>query len=157
MLVTLELHEIEMAVQVGLRRRLEALRAGMRDRHGFGGDNPWEGDIQGAAAELAVAKHLGRYWDGSVNTFKRGDVGEVQVRSTPRKDGSLIVRRSDSDTDHFILVTGAIPEFNVIGWISGAAAKSDEFKKSPNGRPPAWFVPQRALHKFPTAAGYVAP
>ena len=32
--VHLDLHEIEMAVQVGARRRLEALRLDMKDRHG---------------------------------------------------------------------------------------------------------------------------
>lgn len=146
MLVTLDLFEIEMAAHVGLRRRLEALRVGLRDRHGYQGEDPWEGDIQGAAAELAVAKKLGRYWDGSVNTFKRGDVGAAQVRSTPRRDGSLIVRSNDSEDDFYILVTGAIPEFNVVGYIRGADAKADRFRRAPAGRPAAWFVPQSALH-----------
>lgn len=150
MIVSLDLHEIEMAVQVGLRRRLETLRQGLKDAHGFGGEHPWELDIQGAAAELALAKFLGRYWDGSVNTMKRGDVGQLQVRSTDRANGSLIIRSNDSDDDYFVLVTGSIPQFNVRGWIKGSDAKVAEYEKAPNGRPPAWFVPQHVL--IPLAA-----
>ncbi len=134
-------HEIEMAALVGLRRRMESLN--FKDTSQ--GKHLWEQDIQGAAAELAVAKHLNRYWDGSVNTYKRGDVGFLQVRSTPLLDGSLIVREGDADNDVFVLVVGSIPTFRVVGSISARDAKDTSFRRAPNGRPAAYFVPQSAL------------
>lgn len=142
--VVLERHEIEMAAVVGVRRRTASLDRCV-DRHGYQGTNAWEQDIQGAAAELAVAKATRRYWDGSFDTFKRGDVGQIQVRSTKRPDGSLIVRPSDSDLDIFFLVVGEIPEFTVVGWIKAQDAKQERYEKAPGGRPPAYFVPQADL------------
>lgn len=142
--VVLERHEIEMVAAVGVRRRCASLDR-LADRHGYSGENAWEQDIQGAAAELAVAKATNRYWDGSFNTYKRGDVGSVQVRSTKRPDGCLIVRPSDPADAVYFLVVGEIPEFTVVGWIMGENAKLERFEKAPGGRPPAFFVPQRYL------------
>ncbi len=136
-------HEIEMAAQVGIRRRLESLN--FTDRYGYLGKDAWEQDIQAAAGELAVAKCLGLYWDGSVNTLKRGDVGRLQVRSTSLPNGSLIVREGDTGDDLFVLVIGSIPFFRVVGSMYARDAKSDTFRRAPNGRPAAYFVPQSAL------------
>jgi hypothetical protein len=46
-------------------------------------------DQLGAVSEMAVAKHLGRYWDG--HSVGGADVGRVQVKSTRRHDGNLLV------------------------------------------------------------------
>lgn len=142
--VVLERHEIEMVAAVGVRRRCASLDR-LADRHGYNGENAWEQDIQAAAAELAVAKVINRYWDGSFDTYKRGDVGSLQVRSTKRPDGSLIVRPDDPDDAVYFLVVGEIPEFTVIGWIKGQDAKQERYERAPGGRPPAFFVPQDDL------------
>ncbi len=146
MRVTLSPYELSMAAQVGSRRQIEALTKGLPDKHGFGGEDGWTVHIEGACGEMAVASALGRYWSGSVNTFKSGgDVGTVQVRTRSRHDYDLIVRRDDRDNDIFILVTGLAPRFEVRGWIRGADARRSEWLRTHGNRPAAYFVPQTAL------------
>jgi hypothetical protein len=105
-----------------------------------------DADIEGAAAEMAFAKWRRCYFSPSVNTFKsEPDVGWFEVRHTTLGHGSLILRESDADGSPFVLVTGASPVFQVRGWLWGREAKRAEFLRAPNGRTPAWFVPQKNL------------
>lgn len=141
--------EIEIAAAVGRLRRVESIRQGLIPAHGFDGHGYWDIDIEGAGAELAYAKSRGRYWGGCVNTFKGADVGtNVQIRSTKRKDGCLIVRDDDPEDHYFVLVTGEIPKFRVVGWMLGEDAKQERWAKEPNGRERAYFVPQGELNRF---------
>ena len=142
--VTLTMHEINMAANVGLMRQLCALKAGKHDAHGFDGDG-WSEHIEGACGELAVAKILGRYWDGSVNTFKADDLPGLQIRTRSRHDYDLIVRPGDDDQAVWVLVTGRCPEYRVRGWINGAEAKRAEWLRNYGGRPAAYFVPAEQL------------
>jgi hypothetical protein len=144
--ITLNQYEMVMAAQIGLERKLLAIENGHKDNHGFSGPG-WNEDIEGACGEMAVSKFLGVYWGGGMgDEFKAPDVGDrIQVRTTPRHDGSLIVRKDAKDEHLYVLVTGTAPNFFLRGFISAADAKRDEFIQAPNGRPPAWFVPQYAL------------
>lgn len=145
MTVTLTPYEVQMGATVGLRRHLEALELRLPDRHGYQGDG-WGIHIEGALGELALAKYLGKYWDGSVNTFKRqGDVGQIQVRTRSRDDFELLVRPDDRDEDIFVLVVGQAPRYRVVGWIRGSEAKRPEWQQTYGQRPPAYFVPQASL------------
>ena len=138
--VILAKYEILMAAEVGMRRKIISLDS--PDTLKETNDNlRWQIDIEGACAELAVAKHLNLYWDGSVNTFKKPDVGEYQVRHTTRNNGRLIVRQKDADNEVYILVTGLAPVFNVVGWMVGGEAKADKYKMDDY----SWFVPQSEL------------
>jgi hypothetical protein len=137
--------EVAMAANVGVMRQLAALRAGRPDRHGYQGLG-WTEHCEGACGELVVAKALGTYWSGSVNTFKVPDLGgNLQVRTRSEDNYELIVRINDSNDDRFVLVTGRAPIFHVRGWISGGAAKREEWLQTHAGRPAAYFVPQIAL------------
>jgi hypothetical protein len=145
--VVLSWFEIAMAADVAIRRRVEAIRLKSNTLEWTG--DAWSVDIEAAAGELAVAKALNRYWDGSVNTFQRaGDVGHLQVRSAPKESHSLIVRERDKDTDVFILVTGKIPAFRIRGWIMGRHAKRAEWRRNPSGHEPAYFVPPSSLQSI---------
>lgn len=145
MQVTLTWPEAAMASDVGRMRQLSSIKAGLQDAHGFEGVG-WSEHIEGACGEMALAKQLGVYWDGSVNSFHRPDVGgRFQVRTRSRHDYDLIVREADSDEDVFVLVTGRCPHYTVRGFILGKDAKRDEYKASFGNRPPAFFVPQAAL------------
>jgi hypothetical protein len=141
--VTLTTHEIRLVGMVALERRIASLS--FADKHGYDGTGAWDVEINSAAGELAVAKALNLYWDGSVNTFKKPDVGRYQVRHTKLPHGCLIVRPGDPDEDTYVLVTGEIPVFKVLGEIDGRTAKSVPQKDHGNGRPPAHFVPQEML------------
>ena len=144
--VRLSKSEMFTAGVIGLFRRLESLG---RDKHGS--QAGWEDEIEGACAEKAVAKLLDVYYDESVGRFRGstlGDVGQLEVRWTGRPDGCLIIRPDDNMSRRFVLVTGNLGAYRVPGWITGRDARRDEWHKAPNGRPPAWFVPQRNLTPF---------
>lgn len=145
--VRLEWYELQQAAIVGINRRIKALHAGGKETHGFDGDRAWTVDIEGAAGELAVAKVLGVYWSGSINTFKFGaDVGHLQVRTMGKEHYGLLIRPNDDDAAIFVLVVGRAPQFRVVGFIRGIDAKKQEwFQSFGNGRPAAYFVPQDRL------------
>jgi hypothetical protein len=142
--VTLTWHEAAMASHVGWMRQLAAIKAGKQDRHGYDGEG-WSEHIEGACGELAVAKILGRYWDGSVNTWKADDLPGLQIRTRSRHDYDLIVRPGDDDQAAWVLVTGRCPEYRVRGWITGSDAKRAEWLRNYGGRPAAYFVPAEQL------------
>lgn len=142
--VTLTWHEAAMASHVGWMRQLAAIKAGKTDSHGYGGLG-WSEHIEGACGEMAVAKRLSVYWDGSINTWKANDLPGLQVRTRSRHDYELIVRPDDDDQAVWVLVTGKCPEYRVRGWISGADAKQAEWLAGHGGRPAAYFVPVERL------------
>jgi len=141
--------EMEIAAMVGCRRRSESRSNSREYAHGFDGSGGWDIDIEGAAAELAYAKYRGQYWPATVCSFKHADVGaNVQIRSTPHANGSLIIRDDDNAEHFYVLLTGTAPTFQVRGYIQGISAQNDEWRQAPNGRPAAYFVPQSALKPF---------
>lgn len=143
--ITLDWHEYAMAAEIGKLRRMTALSRGSQNAHG-GINLSWTEDIEGAGAELCVAKALGIYWNGGIDTFKNPDLGHnIQVRWTPSHSNSLIVRSADPDTDYYVLVTGTLPTLTIQGYALGSYAKNEYWSKAPNGRPPAYFVPKDYL------------
>jgi hypothetical protein len=116
--------------------------------HDHGDGEGWSEHIEGACGEIAVAKLLGIFWDGSVNTWKANDLPGLGVRTRSRHDYDLIVRPSDDDHASWVLVTGRCPHYRVHGWITGAAAKRPEFLKNYGGRPAAYFVPASELRRM---------
>lgn len=144
MRVTLTWNEAAMAADVGRRRQLESLRSGLRDKHGYEGDG-WGNHIEGAMGEIALAKHLGVYWDGSINTFKANDLPGLQVRTRSRPTYELIIRKDDSPDERFVLVTGRCPNYTIQGWIAGRDGMQEQWLAAHGGRAPAYFVPHSAL------------
>lgn len=150
MIVTLTWSEVLIAAQAGSMRRVYALRNSVGAAHNGGPADPWDADIEGAAAELAVCKALGVFWSGLevAGSDKRvgiPDAGGVQVRSTRRLSGSLILHDGDADDDAFVLVVGRVPRLDIKGWIYGRDGKRADFWRSESVRCPAYFVPQSAL------------
>ncbi len=148
--VTLDPPEALMASYVGCRRRVASLARGCQDRHGYDGRNAWEQDILGALAELAVAKALDLHWSGSVNAWKRPDVGRsYQIRTTGYAAGRLLIRSEDPEVDTYILVVQVNPlQFKIAGQIDGRLARQPRWWTKPDpARPGCWAVPQSALHE----------
>lgn len=144
--VTLVSHEVDMAAGVGLRRQLAALHAGRPDRHGVDPEDGWRIHIEGACGECCVAKFLGRYWDGSVDTFKSiPDLGNVEIRTRSKHRYDLLIRKDDDPDKVYILVTGRTPNFWVRGWLRGIDAQREEWWNNHGNREWAWFVPVSAL------------
>jgi hypothetical protein len=145
--IVLSWFELFQAAQAGAMRRIEALKLNRKDRYGTPSGNLWGIDIGGAAAELAVAKHAGHYWEPVTRRPENmiGDVGQFQVRWTPRADGRLIVHDEDLDESRFVLVTGEPPTLTVAGAIWGGDAKNPLYWCDPGTGRPAFFIPQFAL------------
>lgn len=143
---------MKLAALVGSNRHLIAMAKGRSPQMEFAGTTGWGVDIEGAAAELAVAKALGVYWSGQDTPDCDGDIraGE-QVRHTERPNGCLIVHKKNADDHKFYLVTGIMPTMNVVGWIMGRDAKQEQWWRT-NVPKPAYFVPQSALIPFGVAA-----
>jgi hypothetical protein len=143
--VVLNKNEIYIAAIVGIRRNITSMDSSSCNEvknKDFG----WHTDIEAACAELALAKGLGVYWDYSVNTFKKPDVGYRQCRHAQELNKKLIVRPKDKELDNFWLVLGTTPKFKIVGWIFGSEAKTEKYAyKGFNGMPDCWMVPQDAL------------
>jgi len=140
---------LEFAALVGARRRAGALNANLSDRYGNVDKDPWGLDIEGAAAEMAVAKALGRYWHPSLHVQRdEGDVASYQVRSTTLSEGCLLIKEGDGLESIFIFVVGTAPVLSIPGWIRARDGRRDEWWRTVRGRS-AWFVPQSALRPIP--------
>lgn len=150
--VRLTHEEMEVAAHEGVRRRLRNIERGSLPIRGglltppVNKPEQWKCDIEGAAAEVAVARATNRYWSG-VNQ-QSADVGvNGSVRHTPYDDGHLIVYDKDPDDMHMVLVTGTPPVLCVRGWLLASAAKQAKYLR--DGRPSNEFwVPQSELHEF---------
>ena len=140
--------QAQRAIRVGYRRHNEALRLGCKAAYGAS-ENDLGINLLGALGELAYCLYTDQPWSESVNTFKAPDVGtNIQIRTTKRHNGRLIVRKKDKDHELFVLVIADEKKFKIVGSILGRDAKRDEFLAAPSDRPPAWFVDQSALTKI---------
>jgi len=146
--VVLEPHEYQTAASVGARRVTTSIFRGNKNKHGFSNGHGWEIHIEGACAEMAVAKHFDIYWDGSNGTYKLPDLsGLMQIRWTAYKSGKLIVRPEDDDYHRFVLVTGRCPNYVIHGYMQGVQAKDPKYldNMGDSDRPAAYAVPQSDL------------
>jgi len=136
--------EMLIAAQVGIQRQVQNLKNGAKPAYGAGRDNDWQLNIEGALGEMALAKFLGVYWDGK-GEMRDPDVGNVDVRTTPKPNNRLILHTADPDDRRFYLLTGYNGEYIVRGSIMGWEGKHDKYWTDPGTGRPAYFVPQQAL------------
>jgi len=146
--VTLTDYELVQAAMTGMLRQISAIKIGYEQDKVKPSGGFWQRHIEGACGEVAVAKAMGKYWGGSVNTFKaQGDLDGTgwEVRTRSDHAYNLIVRDNDPDDRVFILVTGTAPDYQVRGWLKAADAKRQEWKKNYGGHGFAYFVPNSEL------------
>lgn len=145
--INLTAPELRVAANVAIERRIDSIRKGLNsEKHVEGHSwNCWDGEINGAAAELAVAKLFDVHWNCGVGTFKAPDVGGLQVRSTTYPNGKLIFRPNDNPEELYILVICDTPVYNIIGYLSGEDAMACGRVDTKYGKK-AWFVDQEYLN-----------
>lgn len=137
--------EARLACLVGVERRLASFR--LRDRPGIRPEMVWLMDMEGAGAELAVAKVTGWYWDGAVGTFHdRADVRAVHVRHTIHPAGHLLIRPGLDVAGIYVLVTGMMPDYAVQGWARWPGCEVIEARPDP-ARAPALMVQPGTLRE----------
>ena len=150
MVITLEPYEIVAAINTAVVRY--ASTAKNRQMRGIQTMNTWQRillDAEAAGAEMAVAKYLGIYWGADFGHNGVDIAPNIDVKFTKHLTGRLLVF-TDADPDRkYVLVTGEMPTYNIIGWMLGHDAKKDEFLDTPDRRrPPVYAVPQERLNKF---------
>jgi hypothetical protein len=128
------------AVKVAELRYLEARVGGMNNATTYQSDfvEVMSRDVGGILAELVIGRRFDRRFLPAVNTFhKQADVGEdIEVRSTPHLNGSLILRDNDDPGRRYVLVIcDPMQGFAVRGWCYGYEAMTDEWAKTDEGRP----------------------
>ena len=98
------------------------------------------------AAEIAVAEYFGLtdYMPSNTAYKDEADVGtNIEVKYSHRKDGDLLIRKRDRDSDYGVLVSGDINAFNIIGWYPIKEAKTEANSK--HHLPGCYLVPHAEL------------
>jgi hypothetical protein len=159
MIVTLDPWELSIGSRAGCARMSASIFNGDPDQNGFFGDG-WGAHIDGACAEMAVAKHLGLYWTGAPNVYRKApDVGPYQVRGRPLvthnpkpTDNRMIIRPRDKPLEEpyqiWIAVATECPHYHLMGWIYGKYAVQDQWLEGYGPKPKAWFIPYEELNRM---------
>ena len=149
--VTLTFEEIILGAMQGVLRRVKAIKYDRQDNiNGRTSDrdfDAWDVDIEGALGEMAFAKYAQAYWSGAAG-FQQGDVGDIEIRTTRYRDGSLLLYKSSEDDRVFVLMVGSAGTYRVAGWKTGSAGKQERYwreVKKGSGRM-AFMIPQAQLH-----------
>jgi hypothetical protein len=147
--VTLCWSDVLYAACIGCVRNVSSMKKGLHPRAGASEALIWDMHIEGAAGELACCLAMGWEWPATVDTFHAPDAMECQIRTRSEEWYDLLVRPVDP-VGRYILVTGRIPNFAVVGFYDfrGWAVEAEEFPgwiKEHGGRPPALFIPQENL------------
>ena len=148
--VQLNMNEVQYAVCVGVRRRMESLKNGYQELRGIAEKSAavqWHANVIGAIAEFAFAKGAGLHWPATVNADKNEpDVPpDWQVRWRGVPFGELIVRPDDSPNCRYAMMTGDNATFTFRGWMLGSEAMKYKLEDRYDRKEPAHWVPQGAL------------
>lgn len=145
-IVELSFANVMQAALVGVMRQVTNVRDKRKHRYGATNEETWDMNINGAIGELALAKHLGWYWDGALGNFKADDVGHHQVRATTWENGRLLIHHEDKDDRKFVLVTlHDMPCVTLAGWMLGQDAKDPAYWAEPRRGRGCYAVPQEML------------
>lgn len=150
-IISLAPYELHLAAEIGLIRNTSStLRKSQDVVFTKGWLDSLKGHIAGATGELAVAKWLGVYYNGSYNTWKKNpDISsklDIEVRHRINHEHDLIVRHTDLDDSVYVLTTGDGPEIYIRGWILGHRAKNKRFLANHGRYLESFFIPEAHLN-----------
>ena len=148
--ITLAYDEVLVGAQIGAMRQVENIKFGQPNKRGYRENNNWQLHIDGALAEMALAKHLGLYY--SKGWIRAGDVGEFEVRSSKLSHARLIVHKDDKPDSWYWLLTGTENKWTVHGGMLAKDAMQEKYWDDPTKGRPAYFVPQSDL-RWPNNEG----
>ena len=107
--------------------------------------------ILGAVGEYAVAKYLGKFYDGNVGNLEAVDVaGEYEVKTTPVPTGHLIIKPEAKEAKPFVLAVVEDMMVRLPGWMKGADIKHEQYKRADQHGRASYWVPQSDLHPMST-------
>ena len=149
--IVLTTEQVTMASKVGLQRHRVHVQARRHDAKVLSDGEAVH--VQGALAEYAVALMLGRKWDGKLFDNEDWlqwrdhghDVDGLEVRSTKRPDGCLLLHPKDRDDAPFVLVIPESSLFTIRGWCFGREGKLPKYWRDVGYGRPCYYVPQAVL------------
>jgi len=141
--------ELLLGAMVGSMREVSAISNNRPDK-GEMPRCPWEGHIEGALAEMFVAKTLGVYWSGNLGDLQAADASVLQVRSTKYPTGRLMLHPEDKDDDWFVLVIGDKGAYRIAGCLKAKDGKRAEYWDETLPAP-CYAVPQAAMMAMPAS------
>ena len=146
-IVRLDPYEFLYAAQVGLARHIRNLARNSQHLYGYEPDlQAWANDIEGACAEFAVAKHLGKFWSGAAG--RGADVGrDIGVRQTHHPKGHLVIHPKDPDAHRYVSAIGTNGVYRLAGWCYARFGKRQEWWQVRRDEGGAYYVPQGELNK----------
>jgi hypothetical protein len=155
-IVTLTWPEVCLAAHAATMRRVQNMKHGNAHKWNAPSDvAAWDNDVTGCICEMALAKHLDRFWSGAIGDYRAADVGKAyQVRGTRHGNGRLTLHPEDFDEMPYVLGRVSDNRVTLAGWLYGREGKLQEYWQAPPSRPnqPAFFVPNALLHDMATVA-----
>lgn len=147
--VTLTPLEVAWALDLAKFNVLNAMLKGLQNKAGaraLDSDGVMK-HVNGALAELAVARYLGEPPPLDLEAFHdRADLPpDIEVRWA-QAGGRLIIRPSDPPERRYVSVTGFCPVYRIHGWFTKEDCL-EEWIHNYGGNGPAWFVPRTALYR----------
>lgn len=112
---------------------------------------------RGFGAELAAARATGLVWndaylpDNYQRKDKPPDIGRrVEVRNAIKPTGCLWADKRERRDWVYLLVTGSLPTYTVVGWLEGRdLMRPDRWREPPAVRYPGYFADQPSLRPLP--------
>jgi len=143
--VRLERYEMELASLVGKARNLSAIVRQSKDVYPCDSQSAWGQHIDGAGAELAFAKFIGLYWDGSVDTYRSGsgDLPYTQIDVKHSRDGKWKVK--ERDRGELVLVRGTMPEYVIEAYCNADNIK--KYKPAYCDPTKLWLIPDDEMRR----------
>jgi len=141
--------EMMVIAQVGCARRIRNLQRGSVHRNGHTPTEPWDVNVEGAAAEYLVAQELHASWTAitPLHAYPEDVGGGIHVRQTNRPDGGLPLYPDDPPGATFVLVTGRMPHQSIVGSITAKDGLHQRYWRADWPRP-TFCVPQSELEPW---------
>ena len=153
--VTLTKEEQNEAVRVAHERHLSQRQTGRVDFKARPQDDGRMLDLLGSLAEQAVASAFGLPWDGKFkpiaewDVWRRAghDVSGLEVKSTKRYNGSLILHReSRPELPAVLVIIESSSSFKLVGWTFTKEGQQERFwREKPDVPESCFMVPQSYL------------
>ena len=152
-IIRLTYGQMTMAAHIGVAKNASNILKNVEPKYGASKDeDTWEKNINGACAEVAVARYTNLFWCGTLNEFGAPDVGGlIDVRAITNARHKLILHDSDGDDVPFVSVLCKPPVFTLRGWIFAKEGKiREKYWRDDDGvDSPAYFVSSDILRPMP--------
>jgi hypothetical protein len=150
--VKLEPFEVQLAFENSTKRYIENLKQGKGFSYGYQGgfEKQITDGVLGSLGEVAFAKGLNRYFNGSYSDsyarYTDSDMQDsIEIRSQKRKDNNfLLIRPNEKKAKYVLVIHEGDFEFSIMGWFSYKEDNEEMSKRLTDfgysNRPPAYRV-----------------